>query len=781
MNRLKIAFPYLLLVSLLAVVGITNLPAWNETQPDARNSSPAAMDERIVDVVCHMEVNTAWDIHSEYGGRTYYFCGDRCRRMFERDPGHYLALKCVVCRTPLGDRPIFTATYLDKTYELCSAEHRALFKEDPAAYFMHSMWGIPAWLYYASIALVLIVSFGVFDWLSRRGGETIANSEWRIAKNRWPSQQVSLGGPIHANMGVRHAIGNSHRPEASASTVQQKEKEDRRDADAPHVLDRSTIQECEQTPICHASGQVVIGAAGALALPIISAATVLNPRRGRGRWTARRTPVDAQSTAIHSDRFDVLSISWMGAALRSRIFRFGLQAFFVVAFLLIIAAGLFGNQNPALNIAPILTWTIWWALLIVLILFAGKAWCYVCPWDALAGWAEKLSFGQDGLFGFLKLWKKSDDGLSLGYRWPRIIRNISLATILFVGLTWIELGFGVTMKPRITAYLAVAMLLMAVVSALLFDRKSFCRYGCLVGRVSGLYALFAGTEVRPREHGVCEKCRTKECVKGSETAYGCPTFLYPGKLETNTYCIQCMECIQACPHDNLAVNLRPWGSDLAVAGKPRTDEAYLALLMLSITGFHGLTMTPVWNQFIGAIRASADVGRMLGFSLGMAVLMLTPIAIYAGLVAVSKWVGDGHSCSEPLRYRDYFIRYAYALLPIALFYHIAHNLEHLLMEGPKVLAMVSDPFGWNWNLFGTAGWTIPPMISLGTLWLIQVLLVLIGHVYSLWVAQKTSLRLFGTARGAFRSQLPMLVGMICFSVFSLWLLKQPMEMRTSAM
>jgi len=436
---------------------------------------------------------------------------------------------------------------------------------------------------------------------------------------------------------------------------------------------------------------------------------------------------------------------------------------------MIIAAGLFGNQNPAMNIAPILTWTVWWGLLVILIMFAGKAWCYVCPWDAIAGWTEKLRF-----------WKKSDDGLTLGYKWPRAIRNIAIATILFVGLTWVELGFGVTMKPAITAYLAIAMLMMAIVAALLFEKKGFCRYACLVGRVSGLYALFGATEIRSRSAQVCRSCKGKECVVGSESAYGCPTFLNPAKLETNTYCIQCMECVQACPHDNLALNLRPWGSDLALEGKPRADEAYLALLMLSITGFHGLTMTPIWQQLIDAIRSSAGVGKIIGFSAGMAGLMLGPIAIYATLVAISKWFGK-EKALNPLTYRDYFIRYAYALLPIALFYHIAHNLEHLLMEGPKVVAMISDPFGWGWNMIGTANWTIPPLISLDKLWIVQVLLVLIGHVYSLWVAQKTSLRLFGTSKAAFRSQLPMLFGMICFSVFSLWLLKQPMEMRTSAM
>ncbi len=241
-----------------------------------------------------------------------------------------------------------------------------------------------------------------------------------------------------------------------------------------------------------------------------------------------------------------------------------------------------------------------------------------------------------------------------------------------------------------------------------------------------------------------------------------------------------MECVQACPEDNLAVNVRPWGEDLAVEGTPRRDEAYLALLMLAITGFHGLTMTPAWQQLIDAIRSSAGVGRVLGFSAGMALLMIGPILIYAMLVGVSQRLAAGHAL-KPLTYHDYFIRYAYALLPIALFYQIAHNLEHLLMEGPKVVAMISDPFGWGWNVFGTAGWAIPPLVSLDKLWLIQVVLVLVGHVFSLWVAQKTSLRLFGSTKAAFRSQLPMLVGMICFSVFSLWLLKQPMEMRTSAM
>ncbi len=636
MRALKLSLPLLLLAAVVVAVLASSAPGSRSTSSMARTVCPP----------CKMEINPAWDITATHDGATYLFCTGRCRDLFETSPQRYLATRCLVCETPVTAGETFTATYLGEPYELCSEEHRVEFKSDPAAYFMHTMWGIPTWLYYASIAIVLVVSFGLFDLLGRRAG--------------------------------------------------------------------------------------------------------------------------AQGFAGERPRVDLLQRPWIRALLASRSFRFALQAGVTGMFLLIVAAGLWGNQNPALNIAPLLTWTVWWGLLPVLILVAGKVWCYVCPWDAVAGWTEKLA-----------LWRKRE-GIGLGLRWPRIVRNISIATILFVGLTWVELGFGVTMKPRVTAYLAIAMLLLAVGSALLFERKSFCRYGCLVGRVSGLYALFGGAEVRSRSAETCLECRTKECVRGSETAYGCPTFLYPGKLDTNTYCIQCMECVQACPHDNLAYNVRPLGSDLAVEGKPRSDEAYLALLMLSITGFHGLTMTPVWQQLVDAIRAESGTGRVLGFSIGMAAIMLAPIAVYAALVAISRRLGESRA-RRPLSYRDYFIRYAYALLPIALFYHIAHNLEHLLMEGPKVVALASDPFGWNWNLFGTAGWTVPPLVSLEHLWLLQAFLVLVGHVYSLWVAQRTSLRLFGSSRAAFRSQIPMLIGMVLFSIFSLWLLKQPMEMRTSAM
>lgn len=662
MERWKLLLPVLTAFAVLGIIVADNVIPRNET-----GGAAASQDDGdaagATDPVCHMLVGR--QIPQAYAGRTYYFCAPQCREAFLEEPQAYLTEACLVCEIDDGKRMEVTGagawryTWRGKTYRFCGEAHRDAFAADPGGYFLHRMWGLPGWLYYLSIGIVLLVSFGLLEWLDRRKAQPRG------------SQRVDL---------------------------------------------------------------------------------------------FRRLPLKVLLT--------------------SRGLRFAVQAVIVALFLLIVAAGLFGNQNPATNIAPILTWTIWWAGLVVFILFAGKAWCWMCPWDALSSWVERLSF-----------WRYKRFGLSLNAKWPKALRNIVLATVLFVALTWVELGFGVTLKPAMTAYLALGMLAMALAALMLFERKAFCRYACLVGRVSGLYALFSPVELRARDAGVCGGCKSKDCYTGNENGDGCPTMQFPSKMDTNTYCTLCMECLHTCPHDNMTLNWRPWAADLEKEGKPRTDEAYLALLMLSITGFHGLTMTGLWVRMTESLSAGTGLGYMAAFSLAMFGLLAAPIVLYALLVKIACFFAGGAG-GRKVAYRDFFIRYAYALLPIALFYHLAHNAGHLLMEGQKAVPMLSNPFGyapgqhWSvmgfsgegaWNLFGTESLQVPPLVSLPSLWLIQVLLILVGHLYSLYAAQKVGKQIFGDAGRATRSQIPMLAAMILFSIFSLWLLKQPMEMRLSAM
>ena len=467
---------------------------------------------------------------------------------------------------------------------------------------------------------------------------------------------------------------------------------------------------------------------------------------------------------VKGRRWDVLRLRGAKRLVKQRGFLLALQLPFVLLFGLVLFAGLFGNQSPERNIAPALTWTLWWTWLAFVILFLGKAWCTVCPWMAVADWVSKLG-----------LLRGSGRTLGLEKKWPRKLRNIWPATFLFLFLTWLELGYGVTGKPWLTAVLGLVMLLGTVAMVLVFERRAFCRYACLVGRVSGLYSMFAGSELRATDRETCRTCSSKDCFHGNGKGAPCPTFQFMGAMDVNTYCTLCLECVKVCPRDNISWNLRPLGADLIESTRTRVDEAYLSVIMLSMSAFHGLSMTPAWDRLVGWIQSSTGSYRLAAFTIGMAAIVLLPIVVYYGIcAAIKRFAGDRENSVRFL-----FMRFSYSLLPIALFYHLAHNLQHIFFEGKRLMRIASDPFGWDWNLFGTADMLVDAVLPVSVGWSIQVGLIIVGHVFGIFIAHRAAVALYGNRRRATLSQVPMLAAMLLFSFQSLWLIAQPMVMRTA--
>jgi polyferredoxin len=440
-----------------------------------------------------------------------------------------------------------------------------------------------------------------------------------------------------------------------------------------------------------------------------------------------------------------------------------MQSVAIVLFLLVISAGLFGNQKT--NIAPVLTWTWWWALLIFLVLGFGQAFCMICPWEGISSLVTSLSL------------KSRVKRLHYDFKWPKWARNIYPAIALFIVLTWFELGRNITHSPSLTAILALCMVGMAVLMAMFFEKRAFCRHVCLVGRITGIYSLFSPVELRPQSVEVCKDCHTKDCYRGNAVATGCPTNLFPGHLTENTYCTLCTECVRACPHDNIGINLRPAATDLFHKDRFQTDEAALAIVLLALTSFHGLTMTPLWTSANNLLRVETGFGPTMIFSLLMLLMLVAPILLFwAGAkVAERLTLGAGVSAFK------IFKAFAYSLIPIALFYHLAHNCMHFFLEGGGLIPLLSDPFGWGWNLFGTATKTYGPLLSLQTIWWLQMFCIVIGHVYGVLIADRVAKRLFHESGMTLRSLIPLLFTMILYSCFSVWLISQPMDMRTSGM
>jgi hypothetical protein len=206
------------------------------------------------------------------------------------------------------------------------------------------------------------------------------------------------------------------------------------------------------------------------------------------------------------------------------------------------------------------------------------------------------------------------------------------------------------------------------------------------------------------------------------------------------------------------------------------------LFMLSSTAFDGVHQTLPWAQIfwkhlypgLAALTAKPYLALVdFYYYWQWLMLVLSPffyLAIYLAFVWLMKLAAGS---DRPLR--ELALEFTFALVPIAFVYHVTHYYTLLVGHAPAIVQLASDPFGWGWNLFGTAFvFRAPILPDLGLVWHAQVGLILFGHVASIVVAHLVALRVFGSRRQALASQVPMLVLMVLFTVAGLWILAQPL-------
>jgi len=116
-------------------------------------------------------------------------------------------------------------------------------------------------------------------------------------------------------------------------------------------------------------------------------------------------------------------------------------------------------------------------------------------------------------------------------------------------------------------------------------------------------------------------------------------------------------------------------------------------------------------------------------------------------------------------------RFAHTLVPIAVAYVVAHYFSLVALQGQALASLASDPLGNGANIFGTASVTVDyALLSAGTIWAVQVIALVAGHVGGLILAHDRALTTYADHRRAMRSQRFMLVVMVGFTSLGLWLL-----------
>lgn len=392
----------------------------------------------------------------------------------------------------------------------------------------------------------------------------------------------------------------------------------------------------------------------------------------------------------------------------------------VFILLLCIATGFLGHRDPLRNFSPTFFWVIFVLLFTYLTLFIGNFYAALNPWHSLAD-------------GIGRYWHNFCHG-RLNY--PRALGDWP-ALLLYLGFIWFELfGSG---RPKPLATFLTTYTLINLLGVWLLGSRIWFRHCEFFSVFLRLIALMAPIHYQRGDNGE--------------------------------------------PH---RLSLRWPFSGLMRERPSHISTVAFALAMLSTTAFDGLKATQSYSmlfwgdptgwltQWRGVHPINAIEAFMPWYVAWETLCLLASPFIYLGLYLLTlklarRLTGSQRSISQLA------LDFGYTLLPIAFVYHLTHYATVILSHGLKIISLASDPFGRQWNLFGTLhSFRAPILPDMSVIWHSQVGLILLGHIISVWVAHRVAVRVFGTRGKAITSQLPMLALMIGFTIAGLWILAQPL-------
>ena len=469
------------------------------------------------------------------------------------------------------------------------------------------------------------------------------------------------------------------------------------------------------------------------------------------------------------ERFNFLALPWLRRLVTAPSFQPATQVPLLLFFLVIVFLGLVDTRLPGRNLATKLTWTIWWAGIIFTFILVGRLWCLVCPIGAVNEWTSRLTQPTR--------------------TWPKPLRNLWIANGSFVLLTWADVQLGVVRDPRVTAWIILLLLVSAILTGMYFQRRTFCRYLCPITGLIGIYSMVAPVELRAKK---CESCRThkeKECFTGGPANVGCPMFERLWEMDSNTYCNLCFECVKGCTQDNLVLRLRAFGSDLWSSSRRHLDEASLAVVLAGASLFLTGEMVQPWRDALETVSAHVPL-HVLGITSQktaeavvnagaflVVTLVLVPLAVVVAAWVAQRllaWAGRLHSLREVVTV------FGYMFIPVGLSMHLAHNLHHLLDEGPGIAPVIQRTI----NRFtpfsaGVPAWTLPPLLPHEVVYWMQMLLFMGFYGVTLYAGARLARRHFSDAETTFRAAAPMVVVSLLLMLANVYVLSQPMSARHS--
>ncbi len=458
--------------------------------------------------------------------------------------------------------------------------------------------------------------------------------------------------------------------------------------------------------------------------------------------SARQAQPDAHP--VDNARFNLYRLPWLRPVLESRWPQLILRIVGLAGLLFTLVAAQVGPRVGSRNFAIIVVWVAWWTTLkLGFIPLGGRSWCSICPLALPGEWLQQ---------GGISLKAGRRHGLNL--RWPKMLRGSWLQS---GGFLLIGLFSAVTLTdPHITGWVLMGIFVLAIGMSLVFEHRAFCSYICPIGGFSGMYAKAAPVEVRVVDKETCTGHKEKLCYQA------CPWGLYPLALKDSSTCGMCMECLRACPKDNLALNIRPYSTDLGKStGSSRLDETFLALVMLgSALAFSAVFLGP-W----GWLKLSAFHVGSLQWLIYAAGFLALNLVLLPGAFSLCVWLWKVISrTSQSLKHM--LATHAQGLLPLGLMAWIAFTVSFALPKLDYVLGVMNDPLGLGWHLLNIHRAAASIDVSAFSA-ILQVSLILVGTV---WAANLTAKLSRGDRVASSLPNFPLLAFYLTYSTALLWLL-----------
>lgn len=407
-----------------------------------------------------------------------------------------------------------------------------------------------------------------------------------------------------------------------------------------------------------------------------------------------------------------------------------------------------GSQDYSDNPGAILIWTFWWAILPFSFILIGRLWCAICPFAVISDFVQKY-------FGLKR-------------KVPRWLYKYSywIVDIIFIFITWFDRVYGMTEHPVLTGFIFLGILAGVIICAVLYERRTFCRYVCFLGNVAGNYSMVAPLEMKSKSLDVCKTCKEKSCIMGTPTQVGCQFSQFMPTKDGNRFCTLCANCVKACPHDNVALVLRPFGADFWKRTFVKFEESFFAKILVGIVIIQNIGMLTLWTTISSFIE---NITGIHNEAITFTITYFASISIPLLLMFISSYFSSKFS-GEKLTAN--FARFGYAFIAVDLAGHLAHNLNHLLGEIQSIIAALFGLFSGEVGMIMEGSTLSPPTIKV-----LQYMILILGVAGTFAITYFIAKRKAENLKQAIKVMIPHIILLAALMLLNFYIFSLPMMHR----